>query len=133
MRETLSITDRAYIINEGTIGGRPPGVIEKARWPEPCIWAKDFACSRQERVCDEAATGSEAQSKLIMTPQLQQAIKLLQLSRLELQQSLQQHLMENPCWTNSSRRPKKPRRRRRRSVNSGHDDHGIRRGTRGSG
>ena len=34
--------------------------------------------------------------KLIMTPQLQQAIKLLQLSRLELQQSLQQHLMENP-------------------------------------
>ena len=31
-----------------------------------------------------------------MTPQLQQAIKLLQLSRLELQQSLQQHLMENP-------------------------------------
>ncbi|MFO0732935.1 MAG: RNA polymerase factor sigma-54 [Nitrospiraceae bacterium] len=34
--------------------------------------------------------------KLIMTPQLQLAIKLLQLSRLELQQSLQQHLMENP-------------------------------------
>lgn len=34
--------------------------------------------------------------RLIMTPQLQQAIKLLQLSRLELQQSLQQHLIENP-------------------------------------
>jgi RNA polymerase sigma-54 factor len=34
--------------------------------------------------------------KLIMTPQLQQAIKLLQLSRLELQQSLAQHLIENP-------------------------------------
>ncbi|MDH4237251.1 MAG: hypothetical protein OEV17_08415, partial [Nitrospira sp.] len=34
--------------------------------------------------------------KLIMTPQLQQAIKLLQLSRLELQQSLAQHLLENP-------------------------------------
>jgi RNA polymerase sigma-54 factor len=34
--------------------------------------------------------------KLIMTPQLQQAIKLLQLSRLELQQSLSQHLMDNP-------------------------------------
>jgi RNA polymerase sigma-54 factor len=31
-----------------------------------------------------------------MTPQLQQAIKLLQLSRLELQQTLSQHLMENP-------------------------------------
>ncbi len=34
--------------------------------------------------------------RLIMTPQLQQAIKLLQLSRLELQQTLSQHLMENP-------------------------------------
>lgn len=34
--------------------------------------------------------------KLIMTPQLQQAIKLLQLSRMELQQTLTQHLMENP-------------------------------------
>ncbi len=34
--------------------------------------------------------------KLIMTPQLQQAIKLLQLSRLELQQSLALHLMDNP-------------------------------------
>ena len=34
--------------------------------------------------------------KLVMTPQLQQAIKLLQFSRLELQQALAQHLMENP-------------------------------------
>ena len=34
--------------------------------------------------------------KLVMTPQLQQAIKLLQLSRLELQQTLSQHLVENP-------------------------------------
>ena len=34
--------------------------------------------------------------RLVMTPQLQQAIKLLQLSRLELQQVLSQHLVENP-------------------------------------
>ena len=34
--------------------------------------------------------------KLVMTPQLQQAIKLLQLSRLELQQNLAQQLVENP-------------------------------------
>ena len=34
--------------------------------------------------------------KLVMTPQLQQAIKLLQLSKLELQQVLSQHLLENP-------------------------------------
>ncbi len=34
--------------------------------------------------------------KLVMTPQLQQAIKLLQLSRLELQQVLSEQLVENP-------------------------------------
>ena len=34
--------------------------------------------------------------KLIMTPQLQQAIKLLQLSKLELQQIIDQTLLENP-------------------------------------
>lgn len=34
--------------------------------------------------------------QLVMTPQLQQAIKLLQLSRLELSESIQQSLLENP-------------------------------------
>lgn len=40
--------------------------------------------------------------KLIMTPQLQQAIKLLQLSRLELQEVLTQQLEENPMLEESS-------------------------------
>ncbi len=35
--------------------------------------------------------------QLVMTPQLQQAIKLLQLSHLELLQTVQQELLENPC------------------------------------
>jgi RNA polymerase sigma-54 factor len=39
--------------------------------------------------------------KLVMTPQLQQAIKLLQLSRLELQQNLVQQLVENPLLEDS--------------------------------
>lgn len=34
--------------------------------------------------------------QLVMTPQLQQAIKLLQLSRLELLETMQQELLENP-------------------------------------
>ena len=34
--------------------------------------------------------------QLVMTPQLQQAIKLLQLSRLELQDVVRQELEENP-------------------------------------
>jgi RNA polymerase sigma-54 factor len=36
------------------------------------------------------------QQKLIMTPQLQQAIKLLQLSRLEMNQIISQEMLENP-------------------------------------
>lgn len=35
--------------------------------------------------------------QLLMTPQLQQAIKLLQLSRMELEQFVAQQLAENPC------------------------------------
>ena len=34
---------------------------------------------------------------LLMTPQLQQAIKLLQLSRMELEQFVAQEMAENPC------------------------------------
>src|SRR6185436_13839727 len=34
--------------------------------------------------------------QLVITPQLQQAIKLLQLSRLELQNLIQHELLENP-------------------------------------
>ncbi len=44
----------------------------------------------------EARLELKLAQKLIMTPQLQQAIKLLQLSRLELAQTLSQELVENP-------------------------------------
>ncbi len=40
--------------------------------------------------------------KLVMTPQLQQAIKLLQLSRLELSQSISQELLDNPLLEESA-------------------------------
>lgn len=39
--------------------------------------------------------------QLVMTPQLQQAIKLLQLSRLELEQTIQEELMQNPLLEES--------------------------------
>jgi len=39
--------------------------------------------------------------QLVMTPQLQQAIKLLQLSRLELQEMISQELQENPALEES--------------------------------
>src|ERR1043166_3661207 len=44
--------------------------------------------------------------KLIMTPSLQQAIKLLQLSKLELQEVLHQELLENPLLEESAEEAK---------------------------
>lgn len=43
---------------------------------------------------------------LVMTPQLQQAIKLLQLSKLELQEVLNQELLENPLLEESAEEAK---------------------------
>ncbi|MDX1764128.1 MAG: RNA polymerase sigma-54 factor, partial [bacterium] len=43
--------------------------------------------------------------KLVMTPQLQQAIKLLQLSKLELIQNIHQELMENPVLEEDLQEP----------------------------
>jgi len=42
---------------------------------------------------------------LVMTPQLQQAIKLLQLSRMELEETVQQELLENPMLEMESEGP----------------------------
>ena len=39
---------------------------------------------------------------LVMTPQLQQAIKLLQMSNLELQAFVEQELERNPCLSATS-------------------------------
>ncbi len=36
------------------------------------------------------------QQQLVMTPQLQQAIKLLQLSRMELADTIRDEILENP-------------------------------------
>lgn len=43
--------------------------------------------------------------QLVMTPQLQQAIKLLQLSRFELVEAVQQELLENPFLEESFDEP----------------------------
>ena len=40
--------------------------------------------------------------QLVMTPQLQQAIKLLQLSRMELENLINTELVENPTLEESS-------------------------------
>src|SRR3954465_10245128 len=43
--------------------------------------------------------------QLVMTPQLQQAIKLLQLNRMELAEVVNQELMENPVLEELSETP----------------------------
>jgi len=45
----------------------------------------------------EIKYGLKQQQHLLMTPQLQQAIKLLQLSRMELEQFVAEQIAENPC------------------------------------
>ena len=45
------------------------------------------------------------QQQLVMTPQLQQAIKLLQLSRPELLETVQQELVENPVLEEGHENP----------------------------
>ena len=46
--------------------------------------------------------------QLVMTPQLQQAIRLLQLSRVELLETVQQELMENPFLEEADPQPEAP-------------------------
>jgi len=46
--------------------------------------------------------------KLVMTPQLQQAIKLLQLSRLELEQTITEEMVENPLLEDQTSEPSSP-------------------------
>ncbi len=51
--------------------------------------------------------------QLVLTPQLQQAIKLLQLSQLELIEAIEQEIKENPVLEGRRRRS---RRRKRRAA-----------------
>ena len=59
--------------------------------------------------------------RLVMTPSLQQAIKLLQMSKLELVEEVQQELVENPVLEEGQEaslggRSRKPRAARTRSL-----------------
>ena len=46
--------------------------------------------------------------QLVMTPQLQQAIKLLQLNQLELVSMVEQEMQENPCLEEDEREEQTP-------------------------
>src|SRR5690606_37393247 len=63
---------------------------------EPFYWQAISKPSFNERLRVKASLQLKLSQNLTMTPQLQQAIKLLQLSTLELQLEIQQMLESNP-------------------------------------
>lgn len=63
----------------------------------------------------ELRQGLKLTQQLVMTPQLQQAIKLLQLSRLELVQTVQQALQENPLLEETTTEIQEPNNEQKKS------------------
>jgi lipopolysaccharide export system ATP-binding protein len=90
VRETLGICDHAYIISDGMCW---PRARRPRSWTTPrcaaCTWASTSGC-------DEAGLSLRVSQHLALTPQLQQSIRLLQLSTLELSQEVEQMLDDNP-------------------------------------
>ena len=106
VRETLRITDRAYIVNEGAIfrSGTPESLAddEEVRrvylgvgFPAG-LMPHDALHSGEDSWRSSRRLHTKLVQKLILTPSLQQAIKLLPMSTLELADLLNQEVVENP-------------------------------------
>ena len=129
MRETLAITDRAYILYDGRIlaSGTAMELAHNPKAREIYLGEK-FSLWR-ESMAMEALSLRQTQ-RVVMTPLLQQAIQLLQLSTLELEEVVRKELQENPLLeelppegadapATAARTPRpscRPRRRRREPV-----------------
>ena len=106
VRETLRITDRAYIVHGGVIfKSGTPTAWRPTRRSGGFIWGPSSGWTKiRPRNCIQLATHGDFQQKLhtklvqklILTPSLQQAIKLLPMSTLELSDLLNQEMVENP-------------------------------------
>ena len=121
VRETLRITDRAYIVTDGS--DLPERHAGRA-WPatKRCGGfisgpTSDWTKIARRRV--HAASMAISQKlhtklvqKLILTPSLQQAIKLLPMSTLELTDLLNQEMVENPMLEEMPTEDSRPPRRR---------------------
>ena len=106
VRETLKITDRAYIIREGEVfrSGTPSELAsdeevrrvylgESFRLDERGPGPRGVASLAIQQ---KLGLSQRLSQRLILTPSLQQAIKLLPLTTLELADVLEQEVMENP-------------------------------------
>ena len=102
VRETLRITDRAYIIADGKIfRSGPPAELEKDPEVRKVYLGESFSLQLAAMALQQKLTQRLSQ-RLVMTPALQMAIKLLQLNKLELEQTLQQEMVENPILEDSA-------------------------------
>ncbi len=112
VRETLGICDRAYILAEGSVlaQGSPEAILTMPTCvgstlgiPSSCDCGRrvpflPFGTGMKTRL--QTSLGQH----LVLTPQLQQAIKLLQMSTTELELEIAQAVESNPLldWADSS-------------------------------
>jgi hypothetical protein len=101
VRETLGICDHAYIISDGHVLAR---ARRRRSSPMPtcagCTWANTSGC---EPASMKPGLSLRVSQHLALTPQLQQSIRLLQLSTLELSQEVEQMLDDNPFLERAGR------------------------------
>ena len=109
VRETLDIVDRACIIYDGQVlfAGSPEDARRRRERPPP-LSRRELRAVRSPWRSGRASTSGSRQS-LVMTPQLQQAIKLLALSNLEIESFIAEELEKQ----SAARQPAAATRRRR--------------------
>ena len=84
-----------------------------------CIWVRTSACSLPAHTAAASMKPSlqfRLSQHLTLTPQLQQSIRLLQLSTVELNQEIERILMENPALEREDRRGTRHRRTTKRRA-----------------
>ena len=98
VRETLGICDRSYVLSDGKIiaSGSPHMILENPEVRKQYLGDKFTLLNWGGKMAIDIRQNLKLTQQLLMTPQLQQAIKLLQLSRLELEQFISQQISENP-------------------------------------
>ena len=105
VRDALDIIDRAYILHDGQVlkEGTPAEIVSDRDVRRVYLGRKVLAV----RAAMAWGSGQRLEIRqgqsLVMTPQLQQAIKLLQLSNIELAEYCEQELERNPLLERDDR------------------------------
>ena len=123
VRDALDIIDRAYILHDGQVlkEGTPAEIVGD-RDVRRVYLGERFSLIGRHGDGVGPKTGDRQGQSLVMTPQLQQAIKLLQLSNVELAEYCEAELESNPLLERDDREaapvePNAETRRRKRAEN----------------